>query len=284
MLPTEILPGGLVRSNIGEIEKEFLKQPQVPCPVIHRFGPGVYIREVTIPAGTLAIGHHQNFEHMNILLKGRVTVLNDDGTTSDLAAPMMFVGKPGRKIGYIHEDMVWLNVYPTEETDVEKLEGHFITKSDEWLQTAIARNSVLMLQSGVDQKDHAEVLKEYGFTEDQARNQSENESDMIDLPYGGYKIKVGQSRIEGRGLFATSDIEAGETIAPARIVGKRTIAGRFANHSKSPNAMMVQRGAGDIDLIATRPILGCHGGQDGEEITIDYRQALNLTLKIGQEV
>jgi hypothetical protein len=91
------------------------------------------MREVTIPSGSIAIGHHQNFEHMNIFLKGRVTMVNSDGTTSELNAPMCFVGKPGRKIGYIHEDVVWLNVYPTEETSVEKLEAHYLTKSEGFL-------------------------------------------------------------------------------------------------------------------------------------------------------
>jgi hypothetical protein len=40
---------------------------------------------------------------------------------------------------------------------------------------------------------------------------------------------------------------------------------------------MVKRPNGDIDLVATRQIAGCTGGQPGEEITIDYRQALRLS-------
>jgi len=33
----------------------------------------------------------------------------------------------------------------------------------------------------------------------------------------------------------------------------------------------------DIDLVAIRDIDGCKGGSLGEEITIDYRQALSLS-------
>lgn len=265
--------------SVQLVEQAMLQLPQVDCPVIHRFGPGVYIREVTIPADTFAIGHHQNFEHMNVMLKGRVTVLQDDGSTTELVAPTMFVGKPGRKIGYIHEDVVWLNVYATAETDVETLENTFITKSDTWLESSAAKNGMALLKNTVDSDDYKKVLSEFGFTEEQARAQAENESDMIDLPFGGYKIKVDASQIEGRGLFATAAIGEGELIAHARIDGKRTIAGRYTNHSIAPNARMVMLENGDIDLIATKPINGCKGGENGEEITINYREALRLQIK-----
>lgn len=266
---------------LEQVEQVLLQMPQVECPVIHHHGPGTYTREVHIPAGTFAIGHHQNYEHTNIMLKGRVTVLNDDGTTLELVAPMFFVGKPGRKIGYIHEDMVWLNVYATDETDVEKLEAQFLTKSDSWKEDAAQKQKLIGFQQSIDNQDYLAVLQEFGFTAEQAKAQAYDEADQTALPHGSYKIKVANSPIEGRGLFATANIQPGEIIAPARISGLRTIAGRFTNHSTAPNARMIQVGGSDIALVATRPIQGCHGGEDGEEITINYREALRLTLQIG---
>jgi len=120
--------------SIELLEAEMLKHKQVDCPVIHRLSPGLYIREVRIPAGTVAIGHFQKTEHLNIFLQGRVTMLNENGTTSELVAPMIFTGKPGRKVGYINEDMIWMNIYPTTETDIEKLESTYLDKSDSWKQ------------------------------------------------------------------------------------------------------------------------------------------------------
>lgn len=265
--------------TVQAMEARMLALPQVDCPVIHRFGPGVYIREVTIPAGTFAIGHHQNFEHQNIMLKGRVTVKNDDGSTSELVAPLMFVGKPGRKIGYIHEDVVWLNVYATQETDIEALERTLLTKSTEWLESSEAKSGMALLKNTVDGNDYHRVLAEFGISEEQAQAQSRNEDDMIELPYGGYKIMVAASPIDGKGLFATAGIEPGEIIAPARIGGLRTIAGRYTNHSITPNARMIMRQDGDIDLVSMDSIAGCAGGQQGMEITINYREALALQLK-----
>jgi hypothetical protein len=272
------LPSG--EFQIQALEQELLQHDQVECPVVHTFGPGVYIREVSIPAGTFAIGHHQNHEHMNIMLKGRVTVLNEDGSTADLVAPLQFTGRPGRKVGYVHEDMVWLNIYATNETDVAKLEATYLTKSDVWSDSQASK--FIEFKSSIDEVDYHAALKEYGFTHEQAWAQSCNTDDMTGLPFGGYKIVTGASVIHGTGLFATSRIQAGEIIAPARIDGKRTIAGRYTNHSVTPNAIMVMRPDGDIDLVAISAISGCHGGENGQEITINYRQA--LSLQINKEV
>lgn len=270
----------LSSGDIEKVEGEMLRHEQASCPVIHRFGPGVYIREVRLPAGILAVGHHQNFEHTNVMLQGRVTILNDNGTTTELVAPTIFTGKPGRKVGYVHEDVVWLNIYPTDEHNIDKLEATFITKSETWIDGNGQR--LIAFQSEIDRNDYQAALDEFGVSEEIAREQSENQDDMVPLPSGGYKFKVAASQIEGQGLLATADIESGEVIAPARIAGMRTPAGRYTNHSVNPNARMELTSSSDINLVAIRPIAGCRGGFDGEEITIDYRQARALTLSIGK--
>ena len=87
------------QDRVDDLTKAMLDLPQVECPVIHRFGPGLYIRELSAPAGAMLVGHRQRFDHMNVMLKGKVKVVNEDGTTDTLEAPLVFVGKPGRKVG-----------------------------------------------------------------------------------------------------------------------------------------------------------------------------------------
>ncbi|HQT19416.1 SET domain-containing protein-lysine N-methyltransferase [Acidovorax sp.] len=272
-----VKPQETLAEKVDLLESEFLKHPQADCPVTHHFGPGIYIREVRVPAGAYAIGHRQRCEHMNVFLRGRVTVTNDDGSHTELVAPMTFVGNPGRKIGYVHEDMVWQNIYATDETDIETLEAMFLEKSEGWQAAQAAVSALPLLDFAGDRADYSLVLESYGFTEEVARSQSEDVSDQTPFPHGSYCVLVSDSKIEGKGLFATADFSAGQTIAPARIGGKRTPAGRFTNHSKSPNAVMVMRGS-DISLVALKPIKGCTGGDLGDEITIDYRAALGLQI------
>jgi hypothetical protein len=261
-----------------QLEAVIMQKEQVDCPVVHRFGPGIYMREVTIPAGTIAVGHHQNFEHLNIVLAGRVRMLNADGSSEIVQAPTTFTSPPGRKIGYIYEDLVWLNVYPTTETDVEKLEAHYLTKSP------VAQEHIkgfAKLERTVDREDFKAALLEFGVSAKRVREESERMDDRVDLPPGGYSVQVGPSDIEGKGLFATAPFNIGDTIVPALLGGKRTIAGRFTNHAKEPNAAAVLYANGDIAFVAINPISGNKGGGLGDEITVDYRQVLAIkeTLK-----
>lgn len=256
-------------------EQAMLQLPQMECSVVHHFGPGVCIREVFMPAGTLAIGHKQKFEHLNIMLRGKVLVANDDGSTQVLTAPMIFTGKPGRKIGYVIEDMVWQNVYATDLKDASAVEDMFVEKSEEWYNDQAHRFAVESVSRAADRNDYQLLLSQCGISHEVARQQSENESDQIWVDNS--TTRVAESPIEGKGLFATSSIQAGQLICPARINGKRTQAGRYTNHSMFPNAKMVLLSNGDIDLVALMEIDGCKGGSMGTEITIDYREALALS-------
>lgn len=275
----EAKPHNLVdQSKIEQVESHLLDLPQVECPVVHHFGPGIYIREVTLPAGTLAIGHAQRFEHLNIMLTGAVAMVGDDGQTKVLRAPMIFVGKPGRKLGYVLETCIWQNVYATEERDIDKLESMFLDKSSSWQAHAEATKQLESYHRSKDREDFELVVRLAGFTPDIVRAQSENPCDQIAMPEGfGVKLTIRPSPIEGLGVFLSSPAEANEVLAPARVLGHRTPAGRYANHSKTPNAKFVKDEDGVIWLVATQRIAGCAGGSQGEEVTIDYRQALALS-------
>lgn len=266
--------------DVDVLERDLLAQEQADCPVTHRFGPGVYIREVFLPRGAYVVGHRHTTPHVNIMLTGVLGLINDNGTETILRAPQTFVAQPGRKVAYIYEDVIWQNVHATDETDVNKLEDMFLDKSPVYLDR-IARLTRPVSNSSEDVEDYFDAIAAFGFDPLTVRQISEDETDQVPFPPGDYKVMVGASTIEGRGLFATGDIATNELIAVGRIDGKRTPAGRYTNHSKTPNAEMVRAEGGDIYLFSLRPIRGCRGGQLGEEITVDYRQALAVTLGDG---
>lgn len=276
----------VLRDPIEDLEAHMLNLPQVECPVRHHFGPHLYIREVTLPAGALAIGHAQKLPHLNVMLKGVVAMLNEHGDPVILRAPQVFVGQPGRKVGYVLEECVWHNIYSTDETDIEKLEAMFLDKSPVFTTHEQVQALEVWKANQSARDDFGLLLAQTGFTAEQVREQSENEADQVALPAAyASRVVIRTSPIEGRGLFLSVAAEPGEVIAPARIGGLRTHAGRFTNHSPNPNAVFVMRDVGDIDLVATRRISGCQGGSHGEEVTVDYRQALALSgISIPREV
>ena len=258
-----------------QAEQALLPLPQTDCPVAHYFGPGVAIREVRMATGTLAVGHHQKYEHLNVLVQGKVAMLSDDGSLRVIEAPLIYTAQPGRKVGYILEDVVWQNIYPTNLKDAAEIESFYIEKSDGWNAHELTQQAERRFSRAVDRQDFAVLIEEMGLTPESVRIQTENPDDQkwIDCSI----VRISDSDIEGKGLFVTAPVAAGAVICPARIAGKRTQAGRYVNHSLTPNAQMVLRENGDIDLVALVDLDGCRGGSVGQELTIDYRKTLALS-------
>lgn len=253
------------------------KMPQADCPVAHRFGDGIYIREVTMPAGTLAIGHIQKFKQNNFLLRGKVAMIEDEGLNI-IEGPMFFVGEPGRKIGFVIEDVTWQNIWATDETDIEKLEAMFMEKSGESATSIEEANALEFIGREIDRDDYNAVIDASPFTHEQVKAQVENEDDQIETPDDWASvITVRDSNIHGKGVFNTWPIEKDCPLGPARVNGMRTPLGRYTNHSKTPNAYPVLDDAENVYLWSGREISGCQGGNNGEEITVDYREMLKLS-------
>ena len=120
------------------IEKALLantKQELVPSiQISHQFCSGVYLREMQAPAGSLVLGHKHGESCFNIILKGRMRVLMD-GRMVDVQGPCVFKSEAGsRKLGYVLEDLTWINVIASESTEVEDIEKRFIIKSPTYLE------------------------------------------------------------------------------------------------------------------------------------------------------
>jgi len=275
------ITGFLTSQRVDDAITHSLQQPQARIDIQHFFGPGIYIREAHVSAGVFAIGQIHKTACTNNFTKGRVLVLTDEAEIKELVAPMTFVSPPGRNVGYIKEDMVWQNIYATDETDIAKLEAMFLDMNDPLI--LMNKQVKSTVDRSEDVADYTLLLEERGLTEEQVRAVVENHADLIPLPYGMYKFTIADSHIQGRGVFAVSDIAEGEVIAPARIGLCRTPIGRYTNHSKIPNAFPRANGAGGIDLVAQRPIAGSRGGLDGEEITVDYRQSQVESVKLDKE-
>ena len=105
--------------SIHKLGSELMNMPQVDCPLTHLFAPGVYYREIFMPANTCVVGHKHKTEHLNIVLSGKALVIID-GEKHKIEAPTVFVSKPGvSKVLLIIEDMRYATIHPTDETDIE---------------------------------------------------------------------------------------------------------------------------------------------------------------------
>jgi hypothetical protein len=140
------LDGMTMREKIAAITAEIYKLPfsgrthpgaelerlEVP-PVKHHFSPGIYAREMLIPKGMLLVGKIHKYPQLNIMSRGDLSVLTDNGIERlQVTDRPITVVSPGgtQRIAFAHEDTVWTTVLATEETDIAKLEEHFVIDND----------------------------------------------------------------------------------------------------------------------------------------------------------
>ena len=117
------------------IEAALKQMPQVEVPLRHCFGNKVYVREMTAPKGSILIGKMHKFKQVNIVIKGDISVLTEDGWKR-LKSGDMFESPAGiKRAGFTHEDTVWTTICGTEETEVDKAEDELTIGSyQEFLQ------------------------------------------------------------------------------------------------------------------------------------------------------
>lgn len=119
------------RDKVALLEAEMLTREQIEIPVRHYFSPGVYAREITIPAGTLLTGRIHKFQQLNILSGGKISVLTDDGM-KDVEAPFTVVSPPGTKrIAFAHTECTWTTILATEEKDPDVIEATFTVATEQ---------------------------------------------------------------------------------------------------------------------------------------------------------
>lgn len=111
-----------VYQQVDEIEKILAPHPVIECPVTHRFTPGLYIREIFMPAGLICTSQIHRTRHPYVISKGQLLVFTPQEGTVRLNAPFTGITEPGTKrVLLIEEDTIWTTFHVTEKTDVAEI-------------------------------------------------------------------------------------------------------------------------------------------------------------------
>jgi hypothetical protein len=122
MQPSSTAPAEL-RHRIQEFEDILLTHDQVDIPVTQYFCNGVYVREITIPAGTLLTGKIHTHPCLSIVLTGEMEVITDEGP-KHVVAPLIYESPAGvKRAGRALTDCRWLTIHPHQgdELDAEAM-------------------------------------------------------------------------------------------------------------------------------------------------------------------
>ena len=120
-----ILDAKPTREQIERLEALILQCPQTDLKTTHHFSPGLYAREMFIPAGTVLTGAVHKTEHMALFV-GDITVWTEHGMQR-ITGHQTFVSKAGAKrVGYAHADTWCTGFFVTDETDIDALEAALV--------------------------------------------------------------------------------------------------------------------------------------------------------------
>lgn len=125
--------------------------PQLEIPVKHYFWPGVYGREITMPAGMTGVGHIHKHRHANIALTGHALV-TCDGITQEVRAPFVFESMPGaQKAFQVFEDLRWLTIHenPKGITDIVEMEREIFELPQEQIDSGLEVDEYRMTRRAI---------------------------------------------------------------------------------------------------------------------------------------
>ena len=214
----------------------------------------LYIREITIPAGTILTSKVWLSSYADIMISGKIAVATKEGVTV-LEGYNLLRGKKGRKrCGYAYEDTKWVTVHKSAALTTDGLE-------DKMTVDSVAKfNDVT---SAISALSFSGICSDFGIDEKLALEAIEDKSTFA--PINDLSVYVADSKISGKGLFSNKEFQRGDFITIASQDGVRTEAGRYTNHSPVPNAMFVFKDGGNAIMIALDDIY------PGDELTVDYR-------------
>ena len=127
----ESFPMESFRGNIEATEQFMKTLPQVHSEPVHSFAPGLYCRQLTMPADTVWISKTHKHDHFAFIMSGSCTVISPEGAEV-LFAPFFMKTKAGTKrLLRIHEECTWITVHSvpaemTQEDDIEGIENHLV--------------------------------------------------------------------------------------------------------------------------------------------------------------
>jgi len=152
----ETMAGAIEPTTRGDIERLQLAMQAFKCPMpeaIHHFAPGMYCRELTLPALHIVVGKIHKHAHFMAVLKGKAIVYTEHG--EDLVEPgYITISQPGAKrVVVTLEDTTFVTIHSnTSNTeDLSQIEyEHIEPESEEYMEAESKLIEILKLK-GVKQ-------------------------------------------------------------------------------------------------------------------------------------
>lgn len=110
------------REQIDRLQSEMVKMPQVELETEHFFSPGMYLRRVYRPAGTLIVGKVHKKPHFFLCAKGEIIAWTESGMRKLQAGDVVECQPGTKRITLATQDSIGVTVHMTDKTDLDEIE------------------------------------------------------------------------------------------------------------------------------------------------------------------
>lgn len=118
---------------------------RIECPLNHTFLPGVYIREIFMPANSKVTSKIHKERHAYFVLKGSAEVWIDGVGWQLIKAPHYGITEPGtRRVLKILEDTFWITIHsnPDNGENLDEIEERIIEAHENPLLNNISSQQI----------------------------------------------------------------------------------------------------------------------------------------------
>ena len=120
------LPFSVSREQVDRLQAEMAAMPQAELVTEHQFSPGMYMRKLYRPAGTLIVGKVHKEPHFFLCAKGEIIAWTETGMRR-LQAGDVVESKPGTKrVTLAVTDAIGITIHRTDKTDLDEIEAELI--------------------------------------------------------------------------------------------------------------------------------------------------------------
>jgi hypothetical protein len=122
----EIINETPTRDQIDRLQNAMSAMPQAELVTEHQFSPGMYMRKLYRPAGTLIVGKVHKHPHFFLCAKGEIIAWSENGMKK-LQAGDVIESKPGTKrVTLAVTDAIGITIHRTDKTDLDEIESELI--------------------------------------------------------------------------------------------------------------------------------------------------------------
>ncbi len=133
------------KRQLDALEALITEMPKVETTLSHQFEDGIYMRELTIPAGTICTSRTHKTNNLFFIFYGEMLIWDEKNKWEHIEAVYRGRTKKGTKrIIYTIENSIWVTVHPNFDDcrDIEELENRLYEKNDNTFITLPALKQV----------------------------------------------------------------------------------------------------------------------------------------------